>query len=149
MGKVRLERQHVAGLRRGIELVTLGDAPGYASSPTDYGQAMRYRDTKLPDPMLLEFPWKGDEGAPISLRVFAGKAEHLNRSRGSFHFKFSQGSARGIYYTDETGGSMMATLSEPITNRTARPMWVGLVVNRTSAAASRPMNRVPAATVPA
>jgi hypothetical protein len=132
VGKVRLERRHVAGLRRGSELVTLGDAPGYAASQNDYGQAMRYRDTKLPDPLLLEFPWKGDEGAPISLFVFAGKPENLNQSRGRFHFKFSQGSARVIFYTDEAGGSMMAAMSEPITNRTARPMWVGLAVNRKS-----------------
>ena len=56
VGKVRLERQHVAGLRRDSELVTLGDAPRYALSPNDYGQGMRYRDAKLPDPLLLEFP---------------------------------------------------------------------------------------------
>ncbi len=132
VGKVRLERQHVASLRRGSELVPLGDAPSYAPSPDDHGQALRYRDTKLPDPLLLEFPWKGDEGAPINLLVFAGKPENLNRSRGCFHFNFSQGAARVVLITDEAGGHMMATLSGPVTNRTARPIWVGLAVNRKS-----------------
>jgi hypothetical protein len=135
-GQVRLERQHVAWLRRGSELVTLGDAPSYAPSyapsPNDYGQAMRYRDTKLPDSLLLEFPWNGDEGAPSSLLVFAGKPENLNRACGRFLFDFFQGCARVVFITDEAGGGMMATLSGPITNRTARPIWVGLAVNRKS-----------------
>jgi hypothetical protein len=130
VGKVRLERQHVAALRRGSELVTLGDAPGYAASPNDYGRAMRYRDTKLPDPLLLEFPWKGYEGAPFSLFVFAGKPENSNRCR--FHSYSFLGHARVTYRTDEDSGSMMAELSGPITNRTARPIWVGLAVNRKS-----------------
>jgi len=132
VGQVRLERQQVAGLRRGSALVTLADAPSYAASPDDYEQALRYRDTKLPDPVLLEFPWRGDEGAPISLLVFAGKPEQLNRSRGRFHFKFAQGHASVGFIADEAGGGMMAVLSEPVTNRPARPIWVGLAVNRKS-----------------
>jgi hypothetical protein len=132
VGQVRLERQHVAALRRGSDLVTLGDAPGYAASPNDYDQALRYRDTKLPDPVLLEFPWTGDAGKPINLRVFAGKPEHFNRSRGSFEFTFSQGRAQVICRTDKAGKYMMAELSGPVTNRTARPIWVGLAVNRKS-----------------
>ena len=46
--------------------------------------------------------------------------------------RFRTGIARVIFNTDETGGHIMASLSEPITNRTARPMWVGLAVNRKS-----------------
>jgi hypothetical protein len=135
VGQVRLERQHVAALRRGSELVALGDAPGYAAPPNDNGfvsQQVRYRDTKLPDPLLLEFPWTGDAGKPISLYVFAGKPENLSQSRGCLHFYFSRSLARVQCRTDEHGGWVMADLSGPIMNRTARPIWVGLAVNRKS-----------------
>jgi hypothetical protein len=132
-GRVRLERAQVARLRRydgqHTELVTLADAPAYAPAttpPTNAVGRVRYRETRLPDPLLLEFPWSADRSPAGSIQVFAGKLEDISRYRTTDDLSFSRFGFR----------MAGAALSGPLTNTAGRPAtWVGLAVNRQSGVA--------------
>lgn len=129
-GRVRLERAQVAWLRRydgqHTELVTLADAPAYApdKAPTTGGTGrVRYRETKLPDLVLLEFPWSADRGPSGAIQLFAGKLEDISRSLTTDDLSFSR---LGITLAG-------ANRTGWLTNEVARTVtWVGLAVNRQS-----------------
>jgi hypothetical protein len=131
-GRVRLERAQVERLRRydgqHTELVTLTDAPAYAleKAPTTGGAGrVRYRETKLPEPLLLEFPWSVDRSPAGSIQVFAGKLEDISRYLTVDDLSVSR---LGI-----TLGSVK--LTGWLTNEVARAVtWVGLAVSRQSGA---------------
>lgn len=133
-GKTRLERRQVAALRRcdtpGGGYVTIADAPLFEpvmDEPSGLNDRprMRWRDTKLPDPVLLEFAWDEEPGAMVSLRPFAGKGEDLGRAP-AFEFNLDLGSASAGYKSEP----QKYLLFQDMTNGTGRTVWVGLAVNR-------------------
>jgi len=136
-GKTRLDRRQVAALRRCDMAeggyVTFGDAPSYEPAPDKSSRAnerprMRWRDAKLPDPVLLEFAWDGEPESRVNLRPFAGKGEDLGRMP-VFELKVG---FDGVFahYTEYTGESQQQTLSSDLRNCLGRTVWVGLAVNR-------------------
>lgn len=138
-GAARLERGHVAALRRCDEtvggLVTLGDAPLYAppAKPKDANadrSRMRYRDAKLPDPFLLEFPWDARSARSVSLRLFAGKGEDLGRAVPAFYFDWDSDSGHVRWEAEASGRRETQPLSGRLTNLTDRAVWVGFALNR-------------------
>jgi hypothetical protein len=140
-GAVRLDRGHVAALRRCDEtaggLVTLGDAPLYAppAKPKDANAdrlRMRYREAKLPDPFLLEFPWDGRSAQSVSLRLFAGKGEDLGRAAPAFYFDWGFDSGQVRWTADASGRWETQPLSGRLTNLAGRVVWVGFALNRRS-----------------
>jgi hypothetical protein len=138
-GAVRLERSHVAALRRCDAtdggLVTLGDAPLYAppAKPKDANaewSRMRYREAKLPDTFLLEFPWDGRAARSVTLRLFAGKGEDLGRVAPAFYFDWGLDSCHVRLEADASGRREDQPLSEFLTNLAGRTVWVGFALNR-------------------
>jgi hypothetical protein len=133
-GRVRLERQHIAWLRHcdrtTTEFVTFSDAPVYGQAKY-IGQRFRCRDTKLPDPLLIEFPWDGAASQTV-LRLFAGNPEDMHRTRASLRLNLSRGNV-DLRYTNPQGQDCLnAMLAEPLTNLTVRPTWAALAFNRKS-----------------
>lgn len=131
-GTVRLDRGCIAALRRCDVteggLVTLGDAPLYAPPAADRPR-MRYRDAKLPDPFLLEFPW--DDRAPrwVSLRLFVGQAEDLGRAAPAVYFDWGVDSGH-VRWEPASGRKESQSLSGLLTNLAGRAVWVGFALNR-------------------
>lgn len=131
-GVARLERRQVAVLLRydpkGGGLVSLADAPLYAPAnrppPGYHWPNMRYRDVKLPDPVLVEFPWDGSAPQGIEIRVFTGKGEDLGRRSAGLQLGLNQIGAQVKCGTDAI------PLSGVLTNCAGRTVWVGLAVNR-------------------
>jgi hypothetical protein len=126
-GRTRLTRQQVAVLRRCDPatggLITFADAPLYAPEKMDHRPRMRYRDTKLPDPVLLEFAWYGEATSVVSLRPFVGKAEDLWRIP-----ILDLGIILRLTAAVWQVGSRL--LGPDATDCAGRVVWVGLAVNR-------------------
>jgi hypothetical protein len=136
----RLDRRHVAALRRcgpgACELVTFDDAPAYGRTnrlQRTPSRWIRYRDTKLPDPVLVEFEWDGDATSPVTFRPFVGKAEDLHRTASMVYFRFgldeneqSTAEVRVSGPNDKDGG----TLTVGLTDTVGRSAWVGVAFNR-------------------
>jgi hypothetical protein len=131
-GLVRLERRQVAMLRRydptGGGLVSLADAPLYAPAKRPpagyYWPHMRYRDVKLPDPVLVEFPWDGCAPQGIELQLFTGKGEDLGRRSSGLQLRLNTTGAQVKW------GADALPMSGVLTNCAGRTVWVGLAVNR-------------------
>lgn len=139
-GHVRLERHQIAALRRcgpgASELVLFDDAPAYGATnrvQRTPSRWIRYRDTKLPDPVLVEFEWDGNVMLPVALRPFAGKAEDLSRAAAKAFFRLGldeneQCSAEvRVSGPNEKDGGMWAVV---LTDAVGRPAWVGFAFNR-------------------
>jgi hypothetical protein len=136
---VRLDRRHVAALRRcgpgACEAVTFGDAPAYGVTNRTMGLRIRYRDTKLPEAVLAEFPWDGDLELPLALGLFVGEAEDLNRPASRLVFSLILGVANLQWIVrDASSGGVTDkgehALADGLTNFAGRAVWVGLAFNR-------------------
>jgi hypothetical protein len=85
---------------------------------------MRYRDVKLPDPVLVEFPWDGSWRQRIELRLFTGKGEDLGRRSSGLQLSLDTTGAQAKW------GADALPMSGVLTNFVGRTVWVGLAVNR-------------------
>jgi len=141
-GQVRLERHQIATLRRcgprACQLVTFDDAPAYGATnrfqPTP-SRWIRYRDTKLPDPVLVEFEWDGNVMLPVTFRPFVGKGDDLHRAAAKLFLRLGldendQGKGTAEVRVSGPNGNEGAMLTEGLTDATGRPAWVGVAFNR-------------------
>jgi hypothetical protein len=132
-GRVTLARRHVASLRRvaqGLnELVSLSDAPVYSPDPsapvTQYTGLRRYRDVALPDPLVIEFPWRHRSTFNTTLSLFVGRPERMAEI---VTLTLTERSL--LMYVSELHVPAVDCLRGALTNQLSHSSWLAVTVNR-------------------